>query len=114
MIKLPQQLQKTEFGFCRIIAGTKRPEGDAWQEKPYRFDDPDFKKYLEKAEAYGVCCGYGALIIIDADSPKIEEVIENHFPRTFVVKTGSGKKHFYFLCPDWKDSRAYINLEAAP
>jgi hypothetical protein len=50
---------------------------------------------------YGVLGGRGELIIIDADTPVISDLIQKSLPATFTVKSGRGF-HYYYLCQDLK------------
>lgn len=82
--------------FCRIKRGEKAPFEKEWQNKPYNYDE--IKKFIPE-ENYGVLCGYGGLIIIDSDTPELQEKVMSKLPQTFRVMTGSGGFHNYFFCP---------------
>jgi P4 family phage/plasmid primase-like protien len=87
------------------------PIGLDWQKKDsssnYCWDDPDLQAYITEHERYGVVAGIGDLIIIDADEPEIEKVVEDNLPATFTVKTGrdGGGKHYYFYCFNFKKKK---------
>lgn len=101
MIKLPKQLQKKEFRFIQIQSGTKRPLNANWQmSENYKFTEDEFKHYLQKADAYGVVCGFGNLAVVDADKDDVAKEVMFNLPKTFTVKTGGGGYHFFFKVPD--------------
>lgn len=104
MTEIPEQLKREEFRFVLIPEGEKYPFEEDWQNsKNYQYDDQKLKKHLEGKNNYGVVCGYGNLTVIDADSKEVESAIIEKLPKTFVVQTGSGGKHFYYICPDLED-----------
>jgi len=50
-VKLPKQLQDKKFRFIKITAGTKKPSEENWtMENSYKYNDPEFTKYLKKAK----------------------------------------------------------------
>ena len=99
--KIPQQLQNTNFRFIKIQQRKKNPFEKKWQnENNYTWNNPEFQQHINNGGNYGVVCGYGNLVVIDADKPKIIETIENNLPETFVVETGRGGKHYYYICHD--------------
>jgi|GEM_PF-1681789 hypothetical protein len=94
--KIPQQLQKDGFGFVRLKARTKIPFEQDWQNKPYSFTD--IQTWIDQGGNYGVQGGYGRLVIIDADTPEIAEILASKFPETLTVKTPRQGFHYYFFC----------------
>ena len=97
--KIPQQLQNTDFRFIKIQHGEKAPFEKKWQnEKNYTWNNPEFQQHINNGGNYGIVCGYGNLVVIDADKTKVIETIENNLPETFIVETGRGGKHFYYEC----------------
>ncbi len=94
--KIPQQLQKDGFGFVRLKARTKIPFEQDWQNKPYSF--AEIQTWIDQGGNYGVQGGYGRLVIIDADTPEITEILANKFPETLTVKTPRQGFHYYFFC----------------
>jgi len=92
---IPKQLQKCVF--CRLKKGTKKPFEKDWTKKPYSYEE--IINFLPD-ENYGVLCGYGGLIVIDADDENLQERVKEKLPRTFRVKTGGGGTHNYFFCPE--------------
>ena len=103
-MKLPKQLQSKKFRFIKITAGTKKPSEENWtMENSYKYNDPEFTKYLEKAKSYGVLCGYGKLAIIDCDDKKVASDIFMKLPNTLTIETGSGGVHFYYIIVGLRD-----------
>lgn len=103
-VRLPPQLQHPEFRFCLIQQKEKRPFEKGWPDTAnYTYDDKRLAEHLERGGNYGVLGGYGGLVQIDSDSPEVEEAVREDLPPTFVVRTGRGGKHFYFLCRDLKE-----------
>jgi len=89
---IPHQLQRSEFRFILIPRGEKVPCEKNWTTiNNYRFDDPKLKAWLVRGGNYGVCCGFGDLVGIDADDPSISELFDRHFGPTFRVRSGSGR-----------------------
>jgi putative DNA primase/helicase len=103
-MEIPEKLKCSDFRFIKIIAGTKRPVDDDWNlpdsEYCYKFTDKEFQRYLKNAKAYGVICGMGNLAVIDADHEQVAKEVKFKLPKTFTVKSGSGKWHFYYKIPD--------------
>jgi len=92
---IPKQLQNPNFRFILLKEKSKVPIELDWQNtKNYSFDDPKLKEHVGNI---GVVGGYGNLRILDVDDKDFLEEIKGKMPKTFVVKTGSGGKHFYFL-----------------
>jgi len=109
-MKLPKQLQDKRFRFIKIIAGTKKPVEDDWNMTyNYKYDDPEFVKYLKTARAYGVACRFGKLAIIDCDEKEVASDIFMKLPNTFTVKTGSGGTHFYYIIKGLRDKIVLID-----
>lgn len=93
---IPLQLQNEAFGFVKLHKATKIPFEQDWQNKPYSF--ADIQTWIEQGGNYGVQGGHGKLVVIDADSPEIVEIMENKFPETFTVKTPRQGFHYYLFC----------------
>jgi len=74
----------------------KAPFEKEWQKKGYKFND---KKLLNHKGNIGIIGGYGNLVILDIDDNKLAEELEKEYD-TFTIKTGTGGKHFYFICKD--------------
>ncbi len=95
---LPTQLQNDSFGFVKLRGKTKEPCEKGWQNNPYTYKE--IQSWIDQECNYGVQGGYGGLIIIDADTPEIDEILTKHFPVTFTVRTPGKGHHYYFLCED--------------
>ncbi|MBU0894579.1 MAG: AAA family ATPase [Nanoarchaeota archaeon] len=89
---IPETLQNLKF--CRIKKGTKKPFESDWVNKPYSYSE--IKNFLPD-ENYGVLCGYDNLAVIDADSTKLQMLIDGKLPQTFKVKTGNGMHNYFFV-----------------
>lgn len=98
--KILIQLQKNNLGFVKLKPRTKIPFEQDWQNRPYSFKD--IEPWIAQGSNYGVLGGQGDLIVIDADTPAMSELVRSKFPDTFTVKTPRAGHHFYFLCPDIK------------
>lgn len=100
-MNIPNQLKNSKFRFIKIIPGTKRPKEKDWSlTNNYKFTEKEFQDYIKNAKSYGVVCGFGNLAIVDADDERVAKDVMFKLPKTFTVKTGSGKWHFYFKIPD--------------
>jgi len=89
---IPCQLQRPEFRFVLIPRRSKAPCEKHWNTiNAYRFDDPKLRAWLQRGGNYGVCCGFGDLVGLDADDRLIAEIFERHFGPTFRVRSGSGR-----------------------
>lgn len=102
MIELPKQFQDKRFRLVKIGSGTKKPSESKWaEENNYRYTDSELKNYLKSAKSYGVVCGYGDLVIVDIENIEDKSVanlvINQKFPSTFTVQTGSGGWHLYYF-----------------
>ena len=95
---VPKQLQS--FKFCKILKGTKKPFEKDWTNKNYSYNQ--ISEWVGEENNYGVVCGNG-LIVIDSDTKKLKELVENKLPKTFRVLTGSGGTHDYYICPELKN-----------
>jgi hypothetical protein len=97
-ITIAERLRDIEFRFIKVKVGEKGAFEKSWQESAnYKFDDPELLRWLEKGGNYGIVGGYGGLIFIDADKQKARDLAEK-LGKTFVVQSGSGGRHYYFLC----------------
>ncbi len=102
VINIPYTLQVEDFRFVKLKDG-KRPFETDWQNTGnYKYNDPILIDWVSKGNNYGVVCGYGNLVVIDADTVELRDKIEKVMPKTFTVKTGGGGSHFYYICDDFK------------
>lgn len=89
-----------DLRFCKIRRGTKKPYEADWPHKPYTW--AEMQEHIKKELNYGVQCGYEGLIVIDADSKEVRDIVEKELPVTFKVETGSKGFHYYFICKEVK------------
>ena len=92
------QLANPDFKFCKIKKGEKKPFEQQWQSKKYSLRE--IMKWVNNGNNYGVRCGDGGLIVIDADDPVLGLAVFELLPPTLRVKTGGGGTHDYYLCPE--------------
>lgn len=98
MNNLPIQLKDDNFKFVKVKGKDPSVSGIGWQNNGKSFTEVE--GWLSKGYNYGVMGGHGGLVIIDADSDIISKIAEKELPETFTVQSGSGKKHYYFICPE--------------
>jgi len=79
----------------------KAPFETKWETKNYSFDNPSLIDHINKGLNFGIIGGFGNLVILDIDDPKLAEEFEKKLD-TYTIKTGSGGKHFYFIVEDLK------------
>jgi len=105
-MELPKQLQNPEFRFVLIRPKTKIPFEFNWQIKSnYPYNSTTITNHIGNL---GIVCGYGELVILDIDNPEFVEIFDKKLT-TFSVKTGSGGRHYYFIC-DGKFNKNYYVL----
>jgi hypothetical protein len=97
---IPKQLQNSGFRFIKIKLGTKIPIERDWpKHNNYQWNSLEMQNWLKHNNNYGVCCGFGNLAVLDVDDPILLSYLKL-LPRTFVIRTGSGGVHAYFICED--------------
>ncbi|MFZ5801649.1 MAG: bifunctional DNA primase/polymerase [Candidatus Omnitrophota bacterium] len=97
---IPVQLQRDSFGFVKLKPRSKIPFEQDWQNRPYSFRD--IESWLTQDANYGVLGGQGDLVVIDADTAVMSELIQSKLPATFTVKTPRSGHHFYYFCSEIK------------
>lgn len=105
---IPNQLQNPEFRFCLVRTKSKLPFEKGWQDKGYSFNDQTLIAHINSGGNYGVIGGYGNLVIVDFDNQEFQDKMLPKMPKTFAVKTGSGKLHLYYIC-DKPSNRKILN-----
>lgn len=95
--RIRQFEENPELRFTKIWPRSKRPVERDWVNKPYTYEE--IQPHIHMHTNYGVLCGHGGLAVPDADSSELEALVESNLPETFTVQTGSGGKHYYYLCP---------------
>jgi len=83
--------------FVKVLPRRKKAfeKGCLKPENLYSPDDPELQAHLRRGGNYGVVGGRG-LAILDTDDLRTEAIAQTLKP-TFTVKTGSGKRHRYYL-----------------
>src|SRR3989344_3779570 len=105
-MEIPKQLQNNEFRFVLLLKNNKVPFEKEWQTKNnYKYDDI---KVINHKGNLGLVCGYGELVVLDIDDLSLIEEFDKKID-TFAVKTGSGGRHYYFICDD-KFDKSYYKL----
>jgi len=91
---IPTQLWNQNFRFLKIRQKGKEPTYDMkeWQKYNYEYNDTELLSYLIKGGNYAIIGGYENLILIDSDSPEINELCKQ-LPETFTIKTGSPEEY---------------------
>ncbi len=98
--KIPQNLRHQQYRFLLVGKGAKNPFEKGWTaENNYRCDDPKLFKHLNTGGNYGVLCGKDNLLVIDFDDKSVQDSITPFLPKTLTVRTGTGKRHYYYKCP---------------
>jgi len=107
-----------QFDFVYNRVESKIPTQSGWPD--LRIDHKEISKWVDfpKAMNYGILTGVNGLIVIDCDIPKetkgdklphlekkdiLINLIKEKFPETLEVTTGSGGKHFYYLCDEFTE-----------
>jgi len=96
-MKIPEQLQG--WRFVLISRGKKKPFEEDWPRTAnYSYADSKLLEHLIRGGNYGVL-GSEDHVIVDGDTPEIQQAVEEHLPLTFTVRTpGHQGRHYYFLC----------------
>jgi len=105
-MEIAKQLQHKDFRFVLIRPKDKAPYEMQWQK--IRNYPHDHKRLELHNGNLGIIAGFGDLLILDIDDLKLIDEFDKK-AKTFSVKTGSGGRHFYFLC-DEKFQRSYYVL----
>lgn len=105
-MEIPQKLQTKGIKFVLLEKAKKKPFQQEWQNKIIEFDNKELLEHIRLGGNYGVMGGgEKKLIILDFDDLKVQESICPKLPKTFTVKTGTGKLHKYFFsdkCENFK------------
>lgn len=104
-LQIPKQLQKDEFRF--ILLNGKNPFEVNWTNKNnYSWNDIRLSGHTGNL---GVVCGYNNLVVLDIDNCSLTEEFDKKID-SFAVKTGSGGRHYYFICKG-KFEKNYYKLK---
>lgn len=105
MVEIPKQLQNEKFRFVLIAPRAKNPYETQWSTKnnyPYNHDE-----IIDHHGNLGVVCGCGNLIVLDIDKETYKKYFDNCLD-TFTVETGSGGRHYYFICDEQFARNYYV------
>jgi len=94
------QYQNPRLKFCKVLNKSKRPFETDWVNKPYSHEE--IKEWVNQGKNFGVICGYGKLLVIDADHQDVRDAVTKKLKPTFRVRTGSGGCHDYYFCKGMK------------
>ena len=113
--RIPKQLRNDNFRLVPIWVGSKKPFEKDWNVdggNNYRFDDPKLAAFLQEGHNCGICTGIGDLLIFDSDNElRLKELgIADKLPITFMVRTGAGGLHRYYICKDSGDKIIMYDL----
>jgi len=104
-MEIPKQLQNLDFRFVLIRPRDKAPYEMQWQKiKNY---SPQHRRLEVHKGNLGIVAGYGNLVILDIDDLKLAKLYDDQL-KTFSVETGSGGRHFYFLCEEKFQKSYYV------
>lgn len=93
MLNIPKTLQRNDFRFCLLKGNSKQPFEKEWT-RGYSFDSPKIRNHTGNL---GIICGYGNLRVLDIDNLNEIQKWKKEFSETFLVETGTGGLHIYFL-----------------
>lgn len=96
-MEIPKHLQQGVFRFV-LLNGKKPIENDWPRTANYQFDNAKLLQHIANGGNYGVCGGFGDLLIVDFDDKVVEERLISKMPKGFSVRTGRGGTHKYFIC----------------
>ena len=100
-MKIPKQLQNTEFRFFKIKKDSKIPMERGWNKEGgsnYPFFHEKILEWLKEGNNYGVLCGCNNLIVLDFDNKEFYDSIAYQLPPTFtVLSAGKRLPHMYYL-----------------
>ncbi len=104
-MEIVKQLQNPNFRFVLIQQKSKAPFEPQWQKiRNYPFNH--VRLGLHKGNL-GIVAGFGSLVILDIDDKNLIDGFDEKI-NTFSVKTGSGGRHYYFLCGEKFDKNYYV------
>ncbi|MBD3204518.1 hypothetical protein GF327_09585 [Candidatus Woesearchaeota archaeon] len=95
------QFRNPNLRFCCVIKGTKRPVRKNWNTlHAYRLNDYRLREHIKFNKNYGVVGGYGDIVVCDADSQEIANLLFSMLPPTLTVCSAlKHLPHFYFYVP---------------
>lgn len=97
-MEIPTKLKQDGIRFVLLEKSGKKPIQKDWTNKTILSEDLELLNHLSYGGNYGVLGGGSKqLIIIDFDNEKVQDEVCLKLPKTFTVRTGSGKLHKYFF-----------------
>ena len=115
-MEIPNRLKQKGIKFVLLEKGGKKPFQLEWQNKLIEYDNAELFEHLYRGGNYGVMGGgEKMMVIIDFDNEEVQNIVCAKLPRTFTVKTGSGKFHKYFFsdkCDSFKIFNANMDTIA--
>ena len=111
MIKIPERLKDINFRFYLIGKDSKIPQEKKWNSvNNYPYFHSKLINHLKADCNYGICTGFGNLIIIDFDSYDFYEKVKKKLPWTFTsVSANKRYPHYYYLLNDGTIKKVGIN-----
>jgi len=82
----------------------KQPVGSATEGPFYHGADPELRRWIQNGGNVGKAL-LGPVVVFDVDTDRFGQLLDDHLPPTFTVRTGSGGQHRYCHAPDWTDNR---------
>jgi len=103
---IPETLKKEGFKFILVRNKGKEAIETGWnEENNYSFDNEKLQTHMNKGGNYGFVCGNG-IIVVDADSKKVYELVKDLLPETFTVKTAKQfGHHYYYKCEGFNETK---------
>lgn len=95
--KIPQQLRQDGIKFVLLEKGGKKPFQKEWQNLTICWNNAELLEHIKGGGNYGVMGGGKNLLIVDFDNEKVQNEVVPKLPKTFTVRTGTGKLHKYFF-----------------
>ncbi|MCD4759346.1 bifunctional DNA primase/polymerase [archaeon] len=98
---MPKQIKQDNLAFNRVVSCDKIPIDKGWQKNNnFKYNDPELQKHIKNKGNYGVLCGIGDLVVLDADDLDFVCVINdlesrNVLPKTLTVQTAKGFHYYY-------------------
>jgi len=92
-----------DLRYALINKKEKRPFERKWDsENNYSAESARLQKHLASGGNYGILCGVRGLVVFDSDDEvRLTELgVIAKLPRTFMVRTGGGGTHRYYICSD--------------
>ena len=107
---IPKQLQNNNFRFVLIASKSKAPYESQWTKiSNYPFSHRNLQEHKGNL---GIVCGYGNLVVLDIDNKNLIKEFDEK-TSTLTTETGSGGRHYYFICENAFLKNYYVLGEGA-